>query len=365
MFNSQSYRIWRKRLVQPIPDDCTTRIMNFVLLVTGIFEARTVYIEVLARTLPIRARRLSLSKRLRRFLANEAVNVREWYHPWATWLIQSAANGGGIHLVIDSTKVSSRFRKISVALAYGRRTLPLAWDWVPYPRGHCTTQQQIKLLEYVQTLLPTGLNVQVSLVGDSEFNHPLLIEYLEHWGWDYALRQSKDTLIMQGHDGQWKRLDSFGLRRGQMIWLGHVLLTRASPYPTNLVLYWKGGEKDPWYLATNQLSARPAVRLYKRRMWIEEMFGDMKGHGFDLELSRLRHADRLSRLTLAVSILYVWLVMLGTYTLKYDLTGEVDRTDRRDLSIFRLGWDFLERRLALNDPIPDVLRSNFCLMSGC
>ena len=50
-------------------------------------------------------------------------------------------------------------------------------------------------------------------------------------------------------------------------------------------------------------------------MWIEEMFGDMKGHGYDLEHSRLRHFLRLSRLTLVECLLYVWLVATGEQVL--------------------------------------------------
>ncbi len=73
----------------------------------------------------------------------------------------------------------------------------------------------------------------------------------------------------------------------------------------------------------------------------------MKGHSFDLEMSRLRTSDRLSRLTLAVCILYVWLVTLGEHVLTMGFNTEVDRPDRRDLSIFRLGWDWLEQRFAL------------------
>lgn len=363
MFNSPSYGKWQRMLKQLIPDECKSRLSNLVLLLVGIFESKSVYLSVIARKIPIRAKKLSLAKRLERFMDNAAVDVEKWYHPWASWLIQSASSGGTVHLVIDSTKVTASHRQVMVAVAYQRRALPLMWDWVSHARGHCTTQLQIDLLRRVQSLIPTG--VQVSLVGDGEFNHPLLIEELDFWGWDYALRQKCNTLIMQGHDGQWKRLDSFNLQPGQMLWLGKVLLTQASPYPTNVVLYWKRGEKEPWYLATNQLSGRPAVRLYNRRMWIEAMFGDMKGHGFDLELSRLRTPERLSRLTLAVCILYVWLVTLGEHVLNMGLNPEVDRTNRQDLSIFRLGWDWLERRLALHDPFPILFRPNFCLVSGC
>ena len=94
------------------------------------------------------------------------------------------------------------------------------------------------------------------------------------------------------------------------------------------------------------------------------MFGDMKIPGFDLEASHLRHFLRLSRLTLAVCLLYVWLIALGEYVLTKALAPEVDRHDRRDLSIFRLGWDFLERRLALSDPIPLVFIPSFCSVYG-
>lgn len=363
MFKSQSYSKWQAMLKQLIPDNCETRLTNLVLLIVGIFESQSVYLSVLTRKIPIRAKKLSLAKRLERFLDNKAVDVEEWYHPWASWLLQSASVGGSVHLVIDTTKVSAYCRQVMVSVAYQRRTLPIMWDWVEYSRGHCTTQLQLDLLRRLYRLLPLG--VQVSLVGDSEFGKSDLIEVLQEWNWDYALRQKGNTLFRQAHDGVWKRLDSIQVRREQALWFGHVSLAKSNPCETHLVAYWKQGEKDPWYLATNQLSAFPALRLYKRRMWIEEMFGDMKGHGFDLELSRLRTPERLSRLTLAVCILYVWLVTTGEYVLLMGFNTEVDRTDRQDLSIFRLGWDWLERRFTFDDPIPILLKPYFCLVSGC
>jgi hypothetical protein len=183
------------------------------------------------------------------------------------------------------------------------------------------------------------------------------------------LRQPGDHLVMLRGTGRWQRIDAlhpnlFALLKGQSVWIGRLLLTRASPYPTHLVLYWQKGEKKPWYLATNLLDARQVLRLYRRRRWIEEMFGDMKKHGFDLEASHLRHFLRLSRLTLTVCLLYLWLVALAEHVLTFALFAEIDRSDRQDLSIFRLGWDFLERRLALADPIPSVSIPNFCLVSG-
>ncbi len=81
-------------------------------------------------------------------------------------------------------------------------------------------------------------------------------------------------------------------------------------------------------------------------MWIEEVFGDFKKYGFDLESTRLRHFLPLSRLMLAIALLYVWLVTFGSRTIKNGKRHLVDRSDRRDLSIFRIGFDMLERCLA-------------------
>jgi hypothetical protein len=98
-----------------------------------------------------------------------------------------------------------------------------------------------------------------------------------------------------------------------------------------------------------------ALRFYRRRGWIEEMFGDFKKHGFDLEQTKLCHFQRLSRLTLAVAFLYVWLVSVGSQTIHSGDRHLVDRKERRDLCIFQIGLRFIERcltnALAFNIPL--------------
>lgn len=183
-------------------------------------------------------------------------------------------------------------------------------------------------------------------------------------GGDYALRQPGNHLILPKGMTAWRRLDKLGLQPGMTAWLGNVRLTRASPYPTHLVWHWQAGEKEPWFLTTTLLQPRPTLRLYRVRMWIEELFGDLKKHGFDLERTHLRHFLRLSRLTLVVCRLFIWLVALGEFVLANALSAQVDRTDRHDLSIFRLGWDFREDCLRLLDPIPRVAIPHFCSVSG-
>jgi len=99
-------------------------------------------------------------------------------------------------------------------------------------------------------------------------------------------------------------------------------------------------------------------------MWVEELFGDLKGHGFDLEATHLQDLDRLSRLTLAAMIVHVWLISLGSRVIKRGLRYLVDRRDRRDKSLFRIGWDWTERCLALANRIPLTFRPVFRKVIG-
>jgi hypothetical protein len=192
------------------------------------------------------------------------------------------------------------------------------------------------------------------MVGDCEFGSVEVLKWLDQWHWFYVLRQKSDTYVWLKQYNEWKPFVSFIHQAGESIWLGHGYLTASQIYPTNLLIHWQVGEEEPWCLATNLPDREMALRYYRRRMWTEEMFGDFKKHGFDLESTMLRDFLRLSRLTLAVAILYVWLISVGARTIHEGLRHLVDRTDRRDLSIFQIGLRFVQRRLtnALSVRIP-------------
>lgn len=332
-------------LVQLWPGEIDSRVVNMVYLIMGIVGARSVQTGRMAAHVPVAAKKMSIVRRLERFLDNGAVRVRVWYEPVARRIIAAASVAGEIHLVLDTTKVSAHHRLLIVCVAYRRRVLPLAWTWVRSQRGHSSTRTQVALLSYVRNLLPIG--IRISLVGDCEFGHPGVLEAVQAWGWDYALRQSGQVLVQLPTTDSWVRLDSLISHRGDCRFVGAVKLTAAHAIPTHLMLCWDKRYPDPWLLATNLTRPLLIVRLYHRRAWIECMFGDLKDNGFDFERSALRHFLRLSRLTLAVCLLYVWFLAFGTQLVQVDLHTQVDRADHRDLSLFRIAWDYLQRALLL------------------
>jgi hypothetical protein len=245
---------------------------------------------------------VSTVRRLSRFLANKAIDVRSWYKSIAkVWLQSQFERVGEARLIVDATKVGFGHQLLTISLAYRCRAVPIAWSWVKYSRGHSSGKQQICLLRYVGTLLPKGAPVFV--VGDSEFGSISVLRQLEAWPWFYVLRQKGNTGLWRNEQTDWQRMEALVVQAGQSTWCSNAYLTEQHIHLVSALIYWQIGEKQPWCLATNLPDAALTIRYYRRRMWTEEMFGDFKKHGCDLETTRLRHAPRLSRLTLAVAFL--------------------------------------------------------------
>lgn len=345
---SQLYRSLYEQMSTLRPDEVDSRVTNMVYLMMGILLSRSVQIGRLASRIPLRVKRQSIVRRMERFLENGSVRVREWYEPIARGLLSAASASGSVGLVIDGTKVSFGHQLLMVAVVYRGRALPVIWTWVKGQRGHSSQHKQLALLSAVRDWIPAG--VAVSLVGDSEFGHTFILEYLDHWQWSYVLRQSGHYQVWPPGADDWQRLDALAPPPGEWCWIPPTVLTVDSAYPARLLLVWMRGEKKPWLLATN-LSHPPAIlRLYARRMWIEELFGDLKKHGFDLESSHLLSFLRLNRLTLAVAMLYVWLVCAGAQALSDGRALLVDRADRRDLSLFRIGFELIHQAMTWLEP---------------
>ena len=351
---NETYRTWIQRICELRPNQRITQVRNFVWLMVGIFHSRSVHLSKIAGKVNGQAKNLSTVRRLSRFLDNPAIRVRDWYEPIARqWLKAQLDWVGEIRLIVDGTKVGFGHQLLMVSLAYRHRALPIAWTWVKQVRGHSSTRQQLALLKYVKGLV--SKKAAVFLVGDSEFGSILVLRQLDQWRWFYALRQKSRTCLWINQQTGWKKLGSFVQKTGQSVWMTNAYLTKYEIYPVSVLIHWEVGEKQPWCLATN-LPDRPlTLRYYKRRMWIEEMFGDLKGHGFDLESTMLHHFSRLSRLTLVVALLYVWLLANGAKSVRAGLRHLVDRKDRRDLSLFQIGLRLIDRRLLNLLPVSSSL----------
>ena len=337
------YHTWMTKIVQLLPNERITRIQNLAWFLAGIYESKSVHLSKVASKIPGKSMLVSMTRRLDRFLENAAFRVRDWYEPIVKGLLAQRC-GQEYRLIVDGSKVGFGHQLLVITLAFRRRAIPLVWMWVRSSRGHSTADRQLALLHYIYKLLPADARVLV--VGDSEFGAVEVLKQLDEWGWKYVLRQKGSHWVRENDQSPWLALGDFLTKAGQSLWLGQRQLTQLHAYTVNVLAHWKIGEKEPWLLATNLPSLREALNAYQRRMWIEEMFGDLKDNGFDLESTHLRSVFKLHRLTFVVVLLFLELVTSGSKIIKNGLRHLVDRSDRRDLSIFRIGLYMRERHLA-------------------
>lgn len=189
-------------------------------------------------------------------------------------------------------------------------------------------------------------------MGDSEFGRVDLFRWMRDQGWHYAVRASGQNQVHW--KGQWRKFGDIPLKEGQTRNVGPVRFTERHDYrKARLIMHWAEGGNEPWYLLSDRPVGRSALRRYEKRMWTEEMYGDLKDHGVEVEATNLVHADRIDRLMLGVCWVYVWLLVLGSYVVKRGWRPMVDRKSRRDKSYFRIGRDFIElcfSRPPLTDP---------------
>ncbi|MDH3676466.1 MAG: transposase [Anaerolineae bacterium] len=346
------YYAVKTKLRQLLPElwaECESRMTNLSLMVSAIPKAKELTQSAIAAEMPVAAQDTSLVQRQRRWVKNEQLDERLYYRPLISPFLQ-ALSRTTVPIILDTTEMGLNNHMLMVAVGYQRRALPIVWQAGQGSRGHTEGDLQVGLLNYTaQLLAPTA---DVIILGDGEFGHVQLLSWLHSRqpSWAYCLRVASDTYIL--FEGQWRRLDSFQVRPGETIWLEQVYLTRQATFgPVNIWLTWDPKHKRLVPVVTNLVLADEVAYWYTKRPWIEPLFGDVKGHGFDLQTCRLRHPARLDRLMLAVALAYLWMCFLGAMALMTGHAKFVDRSDRRDRSIFTIGRLWLNRLSKLDFPI--------------
>jgi len=118
--------------------------------------------------------------------------------------------------------------------------------------------------------------------------------------------------------------------------------------PVRLVTVYERESKEPWFLVTNleDKTPRAIVNLYKRRMWIEAMFRDLKNRNWGLGMDnvRLTQEGRLDRHFLVISLAYIFLFAFGAAAESAGLGEELkaNTVKERVLSLARIGNYFLQ-----------------------
>jgi hypothetical protein len=349
----QALYLWLRDFLQDLytPENIDEALLKtLAMMLAGMLLGPHVQLFAIAMCIPLPIKLSSLVQRLERFVANEQVQVGRLFAPFIYAMVASLGHETA-YLIIDCTQAGPKCRTLFIALAYHQTVLPLVWQTVSGKKGHVKSEVHQQLLTQVYRYVSHCQ--RVILLGDAEFSNEAVITTAQAYQWDFVLRFQSNYLLQPEPEQPWHSMlelyTQAGLSAGQVRHWSKVTFTQAHQLAhLTVTVHWAVGQPEPLCLVSNLPANQQPHQLYQRRYWVETLFGNCKSRGFQLARTEMTEPAHLDRLVLAVAIATCLSLGLGTHLIVSGQSDQVDRADRRDLSLFQLGWRWIYRLLALN-----------------
>lgn len=305
-------------------------------------------------------------KRVWRFVSNERINdptskevvarrlIRQLHHRLEIKPTQH------LEIILDWTTVWP-YQVLEALIPLDGRAVPvLSWA---VRRGTMSCRQNSFEMEFLASLrraIPKQWRVVI--VADRGFQRTELLRYLCGLGFSFVIRVKGDAWIKSGRfEG---KLRDYPLSTGQCFKLRDVVYHKSKRYGLKLVLNCEKikGKSCSWLLATDLgLSARQIVKIYERRFWCEESFRDQKQE-FELEAVRVKQAERLENLLLALAIVLMILAVIAQRgkRLGYEEKFSIVKKKRSEISWVQVGLNLLRESSKYLNLLFDSGGTGFC-----
>lgn len=330
-----------KSIKEVVKDQHPGHRLTLAMMITGIIMSKKAQLSEMSSEIPAEAKDKSIEMRLRRWVKHDQIDGELIYLPFAQEIL-SVLSKQELILVMDGSQVGRGCMVLMVGVVYKKRTLPIAWLVYEGKKGHTTAEHHIEVLEKVKALLPK--DAKATVLGDAEYDTTEMLLWLkENTNWNYVFRTSPQICVFT--NGEEHKIGDLPLKKNQVLQYDGIKFTKKAKEKTNLVLWWTDKYENPVYLISNLSSKYLICRYYQRRYRIETFFSDQKSRGFNIHKSHLNKPERLSRLLVAACLAYIWMILQGLEVIAKGKTGLIDRTERNDKSIFRLGMDWIRHCL--------------------
>lgn len=196
------------------------------------------------------------------------------------------------------------------SLKVGRRAIPLWFKLFKYKqegnKDFIHVKEGLKFLHKILT--PYGFDV--TILADRGFKSVDLFKFIdEDLQWKYCIRCTKDLLIFIDGKNKIIKLEDIIPKKFGTKHFRNIKLT-AAKYICNMAVCKSEDADDVWFIASN-ISEPYAIREYKKRFDIEEMFKDFKSGGFHLEDTWSNDIHYAKMLYFCVCIAYCYIISLG------------------------------------------------------
>ncbi|MEO7838257.1 MAG: IS4 family transposase [Anaerolineales bacterium] len=330
----------KKMLKQMMKMDHQGQVVTLAMMVSGIVMSRNAQLSAMSSEIPTGTKEKSIEMRLRRWVKDD-IDVEAVYMPFARQILEVLSHLPLV-LVMDGSQAGRGCMVLMVGVLYQKRALPIAWLVYKGKKGHASAERHIQALEKVLALVPQGS--EVVLLGDAEYDTTEMISWVEkNTTWQYVLRTSPQIYVQTEQEHQ--PIRDYPLEQGKVLHLHNVGFTQTSTLMLNAIGWWASRYEEPIFLVTNMDNPYQTCRYYRRRFRIETFFSDQKSRGFHIHKSHLADPARLSRLLIAACLAYIWMICQGLQVIVTNNAALIDRTERIDKSVFRLGLDWIKYAL--------------------
>lgn len=247
-----------------------------------------------------KSRERYISRLLSNHLINP-VNVMKGFIPEIIEML--GKNDQTVVLSMDQSKISAGFECLMLSIRTAQRAMPVAWRVIE-TQGEIGFEDQKPLLDSALTLIPEG--ARICLTADRFYGTSALVGWCQTQGWQYRIRL-KGNLIFHHEGGEITPQEAHHLRLHS---LENAAFNKTGVL-TNIGILHEATHPEPWYIAMDCKPSKYKVLDYGMRWGIECLFSDFKGRGFGITQTHLKHADRMERLILILTLAFFWAVSTG------------------------------------------------------
>lgn len=326
-------------------------LKSMAFLINGIIRSNRCNLpDVAAKCADVR-KPPSREKSFYRLLKNPNFTYDTFYLPFAQALLRSI-NTKYIAIVFDGSVVGHGCIALVAGLVYRNRSLPICWLVKKGGKGHMEEKLHIELWQRLLAIVPA--NKTIIFLGDGEFDGSDLLHNISKNRHVFVARTAENRK-MTAQDDIFK-MNDLDVGSEEFIWVPSVKPIANSTFCCDAVVWWKRDYKEPIYLFTNLQPIEEALYWYEKRFTIETFFSDQKSRGFHIHKSHMAKPERLERLLIAAAMAYLFLIYFGIYAKLHDFHKTIHRTDRCDLSMFKLGQRFIDHLLGQAKDIPSMVQ---------
>lgn len=367
-------KILHDSLYQFCPELHLKRLNTMTLACRALLNSKALTLTELGRNLPTKSRAKHNIKRMDRLLGNRHLHhERLAVYRWHASFICSGNPMPVILVDWSDIREQKRLVALRASVALQGRSVTLYERAFPLEE-QCSKAAHDRFLSELASILPA--NVVPLIVSDAGFKVPWYKSVEDH-GWYWLSRVRGKVRFADIGAQNWQpisKLHSQASSRAKS--LGDKKLTQGNPINCQIVLYkslpkgrknqrstrtnchhpspkvYSASAKEPWVLATNFPPAartpKQLVKLYAKRMQVEETFRDLKSpvYGLGLRQSRTNSPARFDIILLIALMLQFmfWLTGLHAQGQGWDRHFQANTIRTRNvLSTVRLGLEVMRR----------------------